>query len=235
MSTLATKTDTRAATEETDTPIAPHISPSPKHNMHHTTSAPQDMSPSTEDPDGPISRLLDLPPEIRTMIWEFALISPTHVKVTDQLKQPALIQLNRQIRSETRKLAFLNNNYRIDIVACDARLFAKFFQLWQHVVNSNSNNKTSLTKKFVLPIRIKLVGDCHWLNLVRWCRLVAKGKCGALTIGPAARGMSKIVEAATGLAASTDSWEELERGLKFWRPVAALDDPQWLLDLEVAK
>jgi hypothetical protein len=95
MSTPATKTDTRAATEETDTPIAPHISSSPKHNMHHTTSAPQDMSPSAEDPDGLISRLLDLPPEIRTMIWEFALISPTHVKVTDQLKQPALIQVNR--------------------------------------------------------------------------------------------------------------------------------------------
>jgi hypothetical protein len=199
--------------------------------MQHNTPAPQDLSPSAEGPDGPTSRLLGLPPEIRIMIWEYALTSPTPIKITDQSKQPALIQVNRQIRSETRKLAFLNN-YRIDIVACDARLFSKYFQLWQHVVNSPSK---ASTKKIVLPIRIKLVGGCHWPNLVRWCRLVAKGKCGALTIGPAARGMSKIVEAATGLAASTDSWEELERRLKFWRPVAALDDPQWLLDLEVAK
>jgi hypothetical protein len=173
-----------------------------------------------------------LPPEIRTMIWDFTLTSPTPILVTDQLKQPALVQVNRQIRSETRKLALLNNNYRIDVVACDARLFAKFFQLWQYIVNSDVKQGK---KMFQLPIRIKLLGDCHWLNLANWCRLVSRGKCGALTIGPAARGMSKIVEAATGLAASAESWEELDRGLKIWRPVAALDDPQWLLDLEVAK
>jgi hypothetical protein len=166
------------------------------------------------------------------MIWDFTLTSPTPILITDQLKQPALVQVNRQIRSETRKIALLNNNYRIDVVACDARLFAKFFQLWQYIVNSDVKQGK---KMFQLPIRIKLLGDCHWLNLANWCRLVSRGKCGALTIGPAARGMSKIVEAATALAASAESWEELDRGLKIWRPVAALDDPQWLLDLEVAK
>jgi hypothetical protein len=65
--------------------------------------------------------------------------------------------------------------------------------------------------------------------------LVSKGKCGALRIGAAARGRSKIVEDATGLAANADSWEEVKRGLEAWRSVAGMDDKQWLLDLEVAK
>jgi hypothetical protein len=77
--------------------------------MQHTTStpAPQDTSPSEDEP---ISLLLDLPPEIRTLIWDFALTSPTPIRITDQLKQPALTHVNRQIRFETRKLALLNNN-----------------------------------------------------------------------------------------------------------------------------
>jgi hypothetical protein len=218
--------------EDTDTPTAPHGSPSCEHNMQYTTSttALQDITPPTADSDEPVSLLLDLPPEIRTMTWDYALTSPTPIRITDQLKQPALVQVNRQIRFETRKLALVNNNYRIDIVACDACLFAKFFQLWHHIVNADKT-----VKKFALPIRIGLLGDCHWLNLVRWRRLVSKGKCGALRIGAAARGRSKIVEAATGLAANADSWEEVKRGLEAWRSVAGMDDKQWLLDLEVAK
>jgi hypothetical protein len=202
--------------------------------MQHTTTTPtpQDTPPSTDDSDEPFSPLLDLPPEIRTMIWDFTLTSPTAIKITDQLKQPALAQVNRQIRSETRKLALLSNRYQIEIVACDARLFAKFFQLWHDIVNSDKDAKT---KTLHLPILIGLVGDYHWLNLVGWCRLVHRGKCGALRIGAAARGRSKIVEAATALAMEADSWEEVKRGLQIWRSVAGLDDKQWLLDLTVVE
>ena len=221
-----------AAIENSDMPTAPHNSPPPKHNMQHTTStpAPQDTSPSKDEP---ISLLLDLPLEIRTLIWDFALTSPTPIRITDQLKQPALTHVNRQIRSETRKLALLNNNYRIDIVACDARLLSKFSQLWDRIINPDYKNIK--TKTISLPIRLGLVGDCHWLNLVTWYRLVRRGKCVALRSGPAARGRSKIIEAATGLAANAGTWGEVERGLGAWREVAGMDDPQWLEDLELAE
>jgi len=214
-----------AVTENTDTPIAPH-------NMPHATSTQtlQDMSPSTGDLEELSSLLLDLPPELHKMIWDYALTSPTPIRITDQLKQPALTQVNRQIRSETRKLALLNNSYRIDIYDCDARLFAKFFQLWHHIVNFDKT-KNAKSKMIPLPIRIGLVGDCHWDSLVEWCKLVSRGKCGALRIGAAARGRSKIVEAATTLAANAESWKEVERGLEAWRSVAGLDDKRWLLSL----
>lgn len=210
--------------------------------MQHTTSMPKPPQDAPDPTDEPFCLLLDLPPEIRTMIWDYALTSPTAIKITDKLKSPALVQVNRQIRSETRKLALTNNRYQIEIVACDARLFAKFFQHWHRVVNSDwaaaalsSNEKKKIEKKkekkLSLPIRIGLVGDCHWGNLVRWCRLVSRGKCGSLRVGAAGRGRSLIVEAATGLAANAGSWGEVERGLEFWRPVAGLDDGRWLLDL----
>lgn len=64
---------------------------------------------------------------------------------------------------------------------------------------------------------------------------MSRGKCGSLRTGAVGRGKSMIVEAATGLAANTDSWEEIKRALDAWRPVAGLDDPQWLVDLEVAE
>jgi len=198
--------------------------------MQHTNKPlAKDMSHMKDDSDEPFSRLLDLPPELRTMMWDYTLTS-TAVKVTDQFKMPPLVQVNRQIRSETRKLVFINNGFQIEIDACGARLFAKFFQLWHRVVNTDKS-----AKKVSLQIRIGLVGDCHWLNLVRWCRLVSRGKCGSLRVGAAGRGRSMIVEAATGLAANADSWEDIQRGLEVWRSVAGLNDPQWLVDLEVPK
>ena len=62
-----------------------------------------------------------------------------------------------------------------------------------------------------------------------------RGKCVALRSGPAARGRSKIIEAATGLAANAGTWGKVERGLGAWREVAGMDGPQWLEDLEVAE
>lgn len=61
--------------------------------------------------------ITDLPPEIRNDIWTMLLVQPKAIAVSPTrpfVKEPALLAVNRQIRSETMSIWYAENSFLID-------------------------------------------------------------------------------------------------------------------------
>lgn len=72
------------------------------------------------------SRLLGLPPELRTMIYEHALHEESGIQITNALKLPPLLSTCRQIFNECASIWFYSNDLEVDVVDCDAALYEAF-------------------------------------------------------------------------------------------------------------
>lgn len=203
-----------------------HLQPEEKPLQAEEVS-PQSVTTSQSEPSG--ARLLLLPGELRTMIFEYVVVSPGVIEVTKDLRPPALVQVNRQIRAETYKLWRMNNRFKCTVRACDTRLLCKFRLLQQQILSP-----------MIIRLRIDMINIdyvCHWANLVEWCKYDYQSETKT-TYDPLVSGMwpyTRLVSAALQLAGGAKSWGEVERGLKALRPVAGELDAQWLEDREVGK
>jgi hypothetical protein len=67
---------------------------------------------------------LDLPPELRNMMYKFALVEGKGnvIDITPQLKPPGLLAACRQIRQECLQIWYHQNTFSIKIYDCDASL-----------------------------------------------------------------------------------------------------------------
>ncbi|KAK4953880.1 hypothetical protein LTR10_008484 [Elasticomyces elasticus] len=75
------------------------------------------MLPTSDSEMGTGSRLLDLPPELREMIFTFALVSPNPVDILNvpKNKAAALTQTNQQLRGETIGIYYHQNAFKLNI------------------------------------------------------------------------------------------------------------------------
>lgn len=111
-------------------------------------------------PASQLSTLLSLPPELRLIIYEFALIT-RRVEMDSTTKPPSLLSTSRQVRSETIPVWYGKNKFRFSVINCDGILVHKF-------INSVSPlARGLLIGKLVFRFR----GDPSWTNLKEWCRL----------------------------------------------------------------
>ena len=83
---------------------------------------------ANEEPERPFaeattSRLLELPPELRNYVYELSVVSNTSIVIepgdkSTRAKQPPLILVNRQIRSEALLIFYAQNTFEFDASEC---------------------------------------------------------------------------------------------------------------------
>ncbi|GIZ39154.1 hypothetical protein CKM354_000254500 [Cercospora kikuchii] len=160
--------------------------------------------------------LLDLPADLRNIIYEYSLLQPDRIQITSGLKQPALLATCRQIRSETRMMWFWRNKFTYTAVDCNVRLLYAFHTLYGGPLPRD------------VCVIVYASGRLNWKALMEWCKFVFEHKrhCFRVTNPWSGR---QVMRAATlmALEPGAANWNDCERALQLWRPVAALVHPEW--------
>jgi hypothetical protein len=115
--------------------------------------------------------LFSLSAELRNRIYE-EVLEPAPESWTylhDDFRQPALLCVNRQIRSEARRMWYDKNEFLVTIRRCDARLLCKVNRLLPEakLIGSRPPECDRITFEWD--------GVCDWANLMWWCREVQRG------------------------------------------------------------
>jgi len=167
---------------------------------------------------------LRLPPEIRNVIYEMVLISPSLIDLTRRFQQPALLRTSRLLRSETYQMWHKRNEFSVVVNDCDARLLSSFCRHYGQYLPPST-----------CPVQI--CGRPHWANLVAWCMMVLSEKTmlGLSSSASCSNKYGIVIEGAVNLAISTrrsqGTRQLLENLLGSYRRIAGLVDPRWLDDL----
>jgi len=168
------------------------------------------------------SSLLDLPPELRLRIYDYALISQDgFVHVTPQLKQPPLLLTSHLVRREALPIWYDGNKVAITILDCDPTL--KF-----------RAHLCACDDKEYHMISIRFRGRPHWTNLRAWCHKALRDAL-ELPSMPVKCSVTRVISAA--LQVTSNVWKvnndpvHLEALLSSVRDLAGVIDPTWLQDL----
>ncbi|KAK4503838.1 hypothetical protein PRZ48_004753 [Zasmidium cellare] len=166
---------------------------------------------------------LSLSAELRNQIYELALIEDDDIPVTKDLKEPGLLFVNRQIRSETRLMWFVQNRFEIPITDCAPGLLEPFMRFFVRI-RPLTNQPMSIDYGFIQTGR-------NWANLMEWCRVVHRYPC-AMEMSYYSNRYEEIIIAAHEIANSHVGapWAVCERGFKTLRSVAGRLDTRWLDD-----
>ena len=106
------------------------------------------------------SRLLTLPAELRTLIWNFVLQEDTTVNIDANLKLPDLLAACHQTRHEAYHIYFNTNRWSHRVQDMNTAILRAWMQnIWM---------STDRQRKIKLSIR----GAKHWQNLVAWLDLI---------------------------------------------------------------
>lgn len=163
--------------------------------------------------------LLDLPADLRNIIYEFALVEADFILITPDLKQPALLATCRQVRAEARLMWFWRNTFVYIAQDCNIRPLFAFHALYGSP----------------LPIQVNVAvyaqGQHNWKALKEWCKLVFKHKRHCFRCSGRTQGF-QVLRAATVMAKRSRAltWGDFEQDLELWRPVAALSHEEWSVD-----
>ncbi|KAK3710462.1 hypothetical protein LTR37_010305 [Vermiconidia calcicola] len=172
------------------------------------------------------SRLLNLPAEIRNCIYVYILVEDKPLAVTPGLKLPALLATCYKVRYEGLEIWFLENEFEILLIDCDASLLRAFRKLEAHAISVSSQKA---------KLKITLRG-LKWANLVSWCCDIFHDPaytnwCGMQPARNTMYAAVAVVSAAhqiTRNACQQSSWEEVKAQLDALHMVAGKVDKEWL-------
>ncbi|EME85004.1 uncharacterized protein MYCFIDRAFT_83051 [Pseudocercospora fijiensis CIRAD86] len=111
-------------------------------------------------------RFLDLPGELRNLIYRMALVTDTPTIITSSgYSRPALISVNKEIREETAGIFYFENRYLVDTPRFSVSILRRFVRIlitfykqgWKikAKVNAFTSDRTP-----------------HWSNLMEWMRQI---------------------------------------------------------------
>ncbi|GIZ42649.1 hypothetical protein CKM354_000590800 [Cercospora kikuchii] len=184
---------------------------------HNPDSVPQDATGN--EPQQPT--LLSIAPELRNMIYEYALVEPGSVQIRAGAREPGLLAVCRQIRSEARGIWLSMNTFKFTISDCDGRQISSFHQ------------HASRLKKIKLYFR----GNRKWDNIIMWAHLVYQHRGYHLKIRHPGfhtkvlrTEMWDMVHTATSMAHDLSylPWPRVQKNLELIRIMAAYRDKSWL-------
>ena len=167
------------------------------------------------------SRLLSLPAEIRNRIYNYALVEG-RIEIQSHSEpppQPALLQVNRQIRSEARQMYYRENNFVWFINDYDCGTFIRWSQ-------------SSERRKHANHIW-KMGGLCVWENVLQWLEAIYYNRVD----GPAWHGEERVgdsaavvhlMEAVRSMGWDQGlSWMEVKANLQHMRRALAAISQDW--------
>jgi hypothetical protein len=165
--------------------------------------------------------LLELPPELRNRIYEYALHETAGIQLVSSLKLLLLLETCRRVRNEARSLWFHTNIFHLNVVDCDATLADTF--------NAINRNGTQLCVNMHFSFHRH---QPNWHNLIAWCHRSYKSRLAfGLRNEDASPPMTVVQSAHEIVAAAIDegaSWAMCERQLEASRKVAWKLDARWL-------
>lgn len=165
------------------------------------------------------SKLLALPGELITMIYEWSLVEApgNKIQITRDLKPPPLLSACRRIRNDAKAIWLEQNRFEITIRDCDASILDAFYRRLYGVGRPHE-------KKFA----IALVGRKKWSNLKQWCKAISTTRAVSVTNPPATARHASVVAAAHEIAhAHQGSWTLCEQTLESLRRAVFALDPSW--------
>jgi hypothetical protein len=128
------------------------------------------------------SPLFELPPEIRTMIYRFALVADGELPITKVhgIPEAALLKVSKLVRSETYSLFYRENEFNVIVYDGDcAPLLLSCHKF------SGCDRFSNIDLHDHVKCLVENRGDHrNWKNLVIWYRLCAQNLCCG--IGPLA-------------------------------------------------
>ncbi|KAK4995285.1 hypothetical protein LTR66_004870 [Elasticomyces elasticus] len=179
------------------------------------------------------SPLLRLPGELRNKIYRMALIwGIARLQIQrGRDKQPALIQVCRQIRREAFSIFFQEAPFQVDIVGLDGTDIIEWMRPHRG--------------RFTNGVTLNLVGDPSWPNLLRWMQEIHAGRaeywlneCSRPDLArfPNTLPRVKRIEAVlyqcmqitVRMAKIGSRWEEVEGVLECMHQALGAHDRRWL-------
>lgn len=132
-------------------------------------------SPSQPDTVAEItgSRLLQLPPELRNMIWEYAVVDSRIITIdTNGLQEPSLLTTSKEIRQEAVTIFYSENRFELVSNDYDPTNFLK----WERIVIAAIKRgdipgfDTGRATAAVTSL------DPNWTNLLTWMEMPHNGR-----------------------------------------------------------
>ena len=165
-----------------------------------------------------MSKLFQLPAELRNQIYEYALKEDHEIRIEDS-KPPEWINTCKQFRHETLKMYYRVNTFYANIDHLDARKLVRWY--------------THVAAIFPDPMYTACLSSSHnWENLIEWCKEVWRGAIPGLSwpvFGAGAAGTCTVVVAAHNIADDYGdlSWERCLWALDNLREVLKVYDDGW--------
>lgn len=173
--------------------------------------------------------ILDLPSEIRNMIWKLAVREDDDIIVHPGLRQPHLLMTCRQIRSETRMMWYMQdvNHFKIRVHNCDSGLAL----LW------NAHLLSIFPVEDVPSVGHIICDSPDWANLLKWAKGVYELKLGFMKNPELVTNLTRVEKVvfwalyvASRMNISTGkSWEEVEVWLTMNRGAVGRRDWRWYI------
>ncbi|KAK5744422.1 hypothetical protein LTR17_002132 [Elasticomyces elasticus] len=167
-------------------------------------------------------------PELRNKIYELVLLEEDIICVDKKLRVPALLQVCRQIRTDTLAMWYERNTFCFTIMHCNPGLILRFDELIM---------ATELVNNTAVEMRSFVKGKPNWGNLMKWCRAVYLQDALALVKDDGrddgrTEKLTAVITAATTLARrffhASGSWRKCEAALGDLRFAVGKYDPRWL-------
>ncbi|KAK5737775.1 hypothetical protein LTR17_006423 [Elasticomyces elasticus] len=180
------------------------------------------LEPTTSAPHNEDCKLLELSAELRNIIYEFVLLQKDDIVVTPTLRSPALLQVSRQIRTETLAMWYESNSFEIAVNDCKTDL-SRAWDRTHHALGVKS------------PLSWTLRGSPTGAILPDGAGPYARTI--ALTYKRAPRILgSRIAASCTKMSESKESsWANCEDLLSNLRHVVAKLDSRWLLETDAVE
>lgn len=175
------------------------------------------------------SRLCSLPPELPNTIYREVLLVDGDIEISDSSRpsQPALLQTNRQTRSEA-ILIYYSNSFRFSLYAFDAAPYITWC--------------ASSEQRRYARCRWSLDGPRNWMNLQCWLETYHRREC--FGVGLSAQNMAqsktgrvivvrKFFQLVSVKHQQGSPWEEISKELEIVHEIICAVDPRWRLEKDL--